>query len=62
MLYAVRRTSLGGSVEQLPAGFGSVAAVGHEFFDNYLFHFELTSVLLLVGIVGAVILSKRPKA
>jgi len=62
VLYAVRRTSLGGSVEQLPTGFGSVAAVGHEFFDNYLFHFELTSVLLLVGIVGAVILSKRPKA
>lgn len=43
----------------LPAGFGSVAAIGHEFFDNFVFHFEMTSLLLLVGIVGAVILSKK---
>ena len=46
---------------ELPSDFGSVAAIGHEFFDNYLFHFEMTSVLLLVGIVGAVIVSKKRK-
>ncbi len=47
------------AARELPAGFGSVAAIGHEFFDNFVFHFEMTSLLLLVGIVGAVILSKK---
>lgn len=54
----LRRTPFPGSRE-LPDGFGSVRSVGHEFFDNFVFHFEMTSVLLLVGIVGAVILSKK---
>lgn len=47
--------------DELPGGFGTVAHVGRELFDNFLFHFEMTSILLLVGIVGAVIVSKRPK-
>lgn len=47
------------SSRELPAGFGSVRAIGHEFFDNFVFHFEFASILLLVGIVGAVILSKK---
>ena len=56
----IRRTPFpGGGTRELPAGFGSVASIGHEFFDNFVFHFEMTSVLLLVGIVGAVILSKK---
>ncbi len=56
----VRRSPLAPPAE-LPEGFGGAAAMGREFFDNYLFHFELTSVLLLVGIVGAVIVSKNWK-
>ena len=44
---------------ELPDGFGSASAVGREFFDNFIFHFEMTSLLLLVGIVGAVIVSRR---
>ncbi len=55
----IRRTPFARRVDELPSGFGSVAAIGHEFFDNFVFHFEMTSVLLLVGIVGAVILSKK---
>lgn len=60
MFDSISKSDLGGS-KVLPEGFGSVADVGHEFFNNFLFHFEMTSVLLLVGIVGAVIISKRRK-
>lgn len=60
LLSGVRRAGLS-TPEDLPTDFGSVSSVGHEFFDNFLFHFEVTSVLLLVGIVGAVVISKRRK-
>jgi len=45
----------------LPAtpDFGSIEAVGSQLFSHYLLPFELTSVLLLIAIVGAVILAKR---
>ena len=46
---------------QLQKGFGSPKPVGHLFLTSYLFHFELASVLLLVAIVGAVIISKKDK-
>lgn len=38
---------------------GSVQAVGKELFTNYLLPFEVTSLLLLVAVVGAVVLGKR---
>ena len=50
-----------GSDDPLPAGFGSPATIGKRFFADYLFHFELTSVLLLVAIVGAVMISRVQK-
>jgi len=43
----------------LTPGFGSVGSVGKAFLTRYLLHFELTSLLLLVGIVGAVVISRR---
>ncbi|MFT7581433.1 MAG: NADH-quinone oxidoreductase subunit J [Myxococcota bacterium] len=43
----------------LPAGFGTVEAVGDALFREYLFPFELASILLLVAVVGAVVLAKR---
>jgi NADH-quinone oxidoreductase subunit J len=46
---------------QLPAGFGSPAQVGTNLYTNYLLPFEITSVLLLVAIVGAIILTKSEK-
>lgn len=48
-------------VEPLPEGFGSVKMIGRAFFSQYLFHFEFTSLLLLVGIVGAVLVSRRAR-
>jgi NADH-quinone oxidoreductase subunit J len=43
----------------LTAAFGSVKAVGQELFTTYLYPFELTSVLLVVAILGAVVMAKR---
>jgi len=36
-----------------------VKAVGEVLFTQYLFPFEIVSVLLVVAMVGAVILSKK---
>jgi len=51
---------------QLPAGTmaalqqqGMIAAVATPLFDAYLIPFEITSLLLLAAIVGAVVLAKR---
>ncbi len=46
-----------GSVEAF--GQGSVQAIGQALYTTYLFPFELTSVLLLVGIIGAVVLARK---
>jgi NADH-quinone oxidoreductase subunit J len=45
----------------LPEGFGSPAQVGTSLFTTYLLPFEITSVLLLVAMVGAIILTKGEK-
>jgi NADH:ubiquinone oxidoreductase subunit 6 (subunit J) len=37
----------------------SVSAIGRSLFTNYAFAFEVTSVLILVAMVGAVILARR---
>ena len=44
----------------VPAGFGETAALARQLFTVYLLPFELTSVLLLVAIVGAVALARKP--
>ncbi len=38
---------------------GTVESVGALLYGKYLFPFEIASILLLIGIVGAVILAKR---
>ena len=38
---------------------GTVEYIGGELFAGYLFPFEVTSILLLVAIVGAIVLAKR---
>ena len=38
---------------------GSVAEVGSSLYGKYLFPVEIASILLLIGIVGAVVLSRR---
>lgn len=58
MSIAVARSDFGPSAE-LEEGFGGVRSIGLMFLRDYIVHFELSSLLLLVGIVGAVIVSKR---
>ena len=38
---------------------GTVQYIGHQLYTGYLFPFEVTSMLLLVAIVGAIVLAKR---
>jgi NADH-quinone oxidoreductase subunit J len=42
-----------------PADFGSIESVGRMMLSNYLYPFEVISVLLLAAIVGVVLLAKR---
>ena len=48
-----------GVMTQTTDNFGSVESVAELLFTNYLYPFELTSILLLSAIVGAVVMSKR---
>ena len=41
-------------------GNGSVQAIGEALFPTYLLPFELASVLLLVAMIGAVVLARKP--
>jgi NADH-quinone oxidoreductase subunit J len=38
---------------------GSPAAIGHLLFRNYVLPFEVTSILILVAVLGAVVLAKK---
>jgi NADH-quinone oxidoreductase subunit J len=48
-----------GSLEALQRQQGVVGAVAAPLFDTYLVPFEITSLLLLAAVVGAVVLAKR---
>jgi len=45
----------------MPVGFGTAREIGRLFFRDYAFEFELGSVLLLVAIVGATMLTRKDK-
>jgi len=45
----------------LPQDFGSPASIGSTLFREYLLPFEVTSILLLVAMIGAIILTRREK-
>ena len=55
---ALRRAPASAGTD-VAAGFGETTALARELFTVYLLPFELTSVLLLVAIVGAVALAKK---
>lgn len=42
--------------------FGTVESVGRELFTEFLLPFELTSVLIIVAIIGVVTIAKRSKS
>jgi NADH-quinone oxidoreductase subunit J len=43
----------------LPEGFGTTIAISDRLFTHFLLPFEITSILLLVAVVGAVVLARR---
>ncbi|NOY45753.1 MAG: NADH-quinone oxidoreductase subunit J [Deltaproteobacteria bacterium] len=49
----------GGMTEEVLARVGSVEFLSEKLFTTYLLPFEIASVLLLVGLVGAVALAKK---
>jgi NADH-quinone oxidoreductase subunit J len=62
VVYALRNAYQGAvrdlAVEQLPTGFGTVKAVGRALYLFSVLPFEVTSLLLTVAIVGAVVVAK----
>jgi NADH-quinone oxidoreductase subunit J len=53
-------TKRGGESGRFPGGsVTSVAAIGRLLFREYAFAFEVTSILILVAMVGAVVLARR---
>jgi NADH-quinone oxidoreductase subunit J len=53
-----------GQIEELaklPEGFGTPANIGQLLFNQYLLPFEVTSILLLVAMIGAIILTRQEK-
>lgn len=53
------RSGIVENVGNLPVDFGSPEQVGTALFNQYLLPFEVVSILLLVAIVGAVVVSRR---
>ena len=50
----------GGDTGAFPGGaVSSVAVIGRSLFTDYAFPFEVTSILILVAMVGAVVLARR---
>jgi len=55
----LNRTPVSTEQSALPEGYGTVIALSEKLFTDFLLPFEITSVLLLVAVVGAVVLAKR---
>jgi NADH-quinone oxidoreductase subunit J len=47
------------SMKVVPEGFGKPSMFGDLFFQDFLLHFEVVSVLLLVALIGGIYLCKR---
>jgi NADH-quinone oxidoreductase subunit J len=45
--------------DALPVGSGTIGQLGQALFRDYLLPFEITSVLILIAIIGVVVLAKR---
>ena len=49
------------AMPKLVEGFGNPEAIGEVLFNNYLLPFEATSILLLVAMIGAIVLTLERK-
>jgi len=55
------RSDLVGAVAPVASNYASPQAIGKLLFTDYLLPFEITSVLLLVAMVGVIVLTKEEK-
>jgi NADH-quinone oxidoreductase subunit J len=46
---------------ELSGDYSNLEIVGRTLFTDYLFAFEATSALLVIAVVGAVVLARRPR-
>ncbi len=56
------RAVASGLVEKAAPDFGSVESVARMMFTDYLYPFELTGVLMLIAVVGAVVIARTERA
>ncbi len=67
LLFSALLTSRGWSTGpeaavQAGAEYGNAAAIGRALYSRYLFPFEVTSMLLLVAMVGAIVMTKTRRS
>lgn len=55
----IRNQPVAGGMPVMADDFASVSSVANMLFTDYLYPFELTGILLLVAIVGAVVIARR---
>jgi NADH-quinone oxidoreductase subunit J len=58
LIYGFTRAVILPPAKELAPGLGNTESIAKSLFTDYLLPFEVTSVLLLVAIVGAVVLAK----
>ena len=49
------------AVEQVPANYAAPADIGQLLFNQYMLPFEVTGVILLVAVIGAIVLTQGEK-
>jgi NADH-quinone oxidoreductase subunit J len=59
VLSPAARTASANSLTKMVDTYGSIQAFGMGLFHGYLFPFEVTSILLVVAIIGALVLGRR---
>jgi NADH-quinone oxidoreductase subunit J len=57
--FFLRRAALPAERGKVAESYGSVVALARALFTDHVLSFEITSVLLLVAMVGAIVLAKR---
>ena len=57
----INQGDLGAGLPAVGEGFGSPASVGEALFKDYLIPFEITSILLLAAMVGAIVLTRTQR-
>jgi NADH-quinone oxidoreductase subunit J len=57
-IYFGKRWAMGATVPEPTEAVGNTAAIGQLLYSRYLFPFEITSILLIVAILGAVLIGR----